>query len=219
MYSYLQLKSICSVRLIVSDPLLQNENKRGQVYSCNIVQNNCSSIQSNGIIMCTIYLIFEDTLVKIKKYMYLKETANFVSTFYYLVPSEAINMSLGLSMIQSQWSSLVAVSWMSMSPITCINIYKKNLYKLDILYISVNEFLFRSVAPLFPRTVFMWPPSTACVSRLTQTIRYCLYRYQINCEVILTRHWLWSDTGCIFEQNLHAPHCLTHPPYLQGEKI
>ncbi|XP_056325963.1 integrin alpha-M-like [Danio aesculapii] len=59
--------------LIVSDPLIQiNQDKRGQIYNCDVAQETCSQLNIN-------------------------------------VPSEAVNMSLGLSMVQHPQSSKLAI--------------------------------------------------------------------------------------------------------------
>ncbi|XP_052467002.1 integrin alpha-X isoform X1 [Carassius gibelio] len=58
--------------LIVSDPLIQTGDKRGQIYNCAVTDGTCSSLNIN-------------------------------------VPPEAVNMSLGLSMVQDPQSSKVVV--------------------------------------------------------------------------------------------------------------
>lgn len=58
--------------LIVSDPLIQTRDKRGQIYNCAVTGGTCSSLNID-------------------------------------VPPEAVNMSLGLSMVQKPGSSQVAV--------------------------------------------------------------------------------------------------------------
>ncbi|XP_056325036.1 integrin alpha-M-like [Danio aesculapii] len=59
--------------LIVSDPLIQiNQNKRGQIYNCDVAKETCSQLNIN-------------------------------------VPSEAVNMSLGLSMVQHSQSPKLAI--------------------------------------------------------------------------------------------------------------